>query len=106
MAGKKLKFDKIGYWSELKLDILKKYAAAYTKIMKAQAIPLHYVYVDAFAGAGEHRKKKTLEPVAGSPLNALHVNPPFLEYFFIDLDATKVSHLRDQVGDRHDVHIY
>jgi hypothetical protein len=31
----KLQFDKIGYWSVLKLEILKKYAAAYTRIMRA-----------------------------------------------------------------------
>src|SRR5262245_1497580 len=32
----RLEFDKIGYWSVLKLEILKKYAAAYTRIMWAQ----------------------------------------------------------------------
>jgi len=26
----KLQFDEIGYWSEIKLDIIKEYAAAYS----------------------------------------------------------------------------
>jgi len=30
-----LKFDEIGYWSELKLDIVRKYAAAYSTILTA-----------------------------------------------------------------------
>ena len=28
-----LQFDEIGYWSEVKLDIVRKYAAAYSKIL-------------------------------------------------------------------------
>ena len=103
----KLEFDKIGYWSVLKLAILKKYAAAYTTIMRAQAKPeLHYSYIDAFSGAGTHILKKTGEPVPGSPLNALAVDPPFLHFHFIDLDAAKVSYLREEIGDRSDVEVY
>ena len=95
----KLEFDKIGYWSVLKLAILKTYASAYTTIMRAQRNPsLHYSYIDAFSGAGTHLLKKTGEPVPGSPLNALHVDPPFLHFHFIDLDESKVSYLRDDVG--------
>jgi len=52
---KRLKYDVIGYWSEVKLDIIKEYAATYTKIMAAQKDPsFHYTYIDAFAGAGKH----------------------------------------------------
>src|ERR1041384_5981810 len=103
----KLEFDKIGYWSVLKLEILKKYATAYTKIMRAQQNPpLHYSYIDAFSGAGTHVLKTTGEPVLGSPLNALHVDPPFLHFHFIDLDESKVSYLREEVGDRPNVDIY
>jgi hypothetical protein len=28
-----MKLDQIGYWSEIKLEIIKKYAGAYTSIM-------------------------------------------------------------------------
>jgi three-Cys-motif partner protein len=79
----KLEFDDIGYWSVLKLDILKKYAAAYTRIMRAQENPsYHYSYIGAFSGAGTHILKKTGDAVPGSPLNALKVDPPFLHFSF------------------------
>jgi hypothetical protein len=31
-----MKFDEIGEWSEIKLEIIKKYSNAYTSIMKKQ----------------------------------------------------------------------
>jgi len=102
-----LKFDQIGYWSEVKLDIIKEYAAAYSRILSAHKQPsLYHVYIDAFAGAGIHISKETGELVAGSPLNALAVQPPFREYHFIDLDGGKVAFLKATVGDRRDVHFY
>ena len=49
MANKSLRFDEIGYWSEVKLDIVKKYAKAYSTIIaKQQSITAH-VYVDEAA---------------------------------------------------------
>jgi hypothetical protein len=71
-GAKLLKFDEIGYWSEVKLEIVKKYAAAYSKIMTAQtAPPLHHVYIDGFSGSGIHLSRTAGEFIAGSPLNAL-----------------------------------
>jgi hypothetical protein len=32
----KLKYDFIGYWSEIKLDIIREYATAYSKIVSAE----------------------------------------------------------------------
>lgn len=56
----RLQFDEIGYWSEVKLDIVRKYASAYSKILSARKSPrLEHVYVDAFAGAGVHISQKT-----------------------------------------------
>ena len=98
-------FDSIGYWSELKLEIVKKYAAAYSRILAAQRALCH-VYVDAFAGAGIHLSRTTGEMVPGSPLNALLVDPPFREYHLIDLDAARVAQLRELIGSRPDVFIY
>src|SRR5437870_5806887 len=98
-------FGDIGPWSEVKLDILRKYAAAYSTILKAQP-GLHHVYVDAFAGAGMHVSRMTGEMVAGSPLNALLVQPPFREYHLIDLDGAKAAALRERVADRPNVHVY
>jgi len=103
----RLKFDEIGYWSQIKLDIVKDYAAAYSTILTAQTkYPFHHSYIDGFAGAGKHLSKSTGTFVLGSPLNALHVKPPFKEYHLIDLDQTKISNLKAEIGDRKDVHIH
>jgi three-Cys-motif partner protein len=102
-----LKFDKIGYWSEIKLDIIKDYASAYSKILAAQQKPrLHHIYIDAFAGAGVHISKSTGEFVQGSPVNAILVEPPFCEYHLIDLDQKKIVLLKELAEGRPDVHIY
>jgi three-Cys-motif partner protein len=90
-----MKYDEIGYWSEVKLDIVREYAAAYSRILAAQKNPsLHHIYIDAFAGAGMHISKSTGEFVKGSPMNALLIVPPFKEYHLIDLDSKKVGSLR------------
>src|SRR3954454_8835365 len=94
-------FDEIGVWSEIKLAIVREYAAAYSSILAAQDSPqLHHVYIDAFAGAGLHVSKGTGEFVPGSPLNALAVRPPFRDYYLIDLEGEKVEFLREQIGER------
>lgn len=57
-----MKLDEIGYWSEIKLDIIREYAAAYSRILTAQKSPtLYHIYIDAFAGAGLHVSKSTGE---------------------------------------------
>lgn len=102
-----LKFDKIGYWSEIKLDIIKEYATAYSTIFSAERQRgLYHVFIDAFAGPGVHISKRTGESVAGSPLNALEVEPRFREYHFIELDRLKVAELKRAVGNRPDVHVH
>lgn len=88
-------YDQIGYWTEVKLDIVREYAGAYSRIMAAQQSPsLHHIYIDAFAGAGVHISKSTGQYVPGSPLNALLISPPFKEYHLIDLDSSKANSLR------------
>lgn len=102
-----LQFDEVGYWSEIKLEILKEYASAYSRILSAQKAPaLSHVYIDAFAGAGVHVAKQTGKFVPGSPLNALLVRPPFREYHLIDIIAEKIENLRALIGDRKDVFIH
>jgi len=54
-----MKLDQIGSWSEIKLEIIKKYAGAYTSIMSRQDWCKGYVYIDAFAGAGKHISSQT-----------------------------------------------
>jgi three-Cys-motif partner protein len=97
-------FDVIGYWSEIKLDIVREYAQAYSQILSAQGF--HHVYVDGFAGAGVHISKGSGDFVLGSPLNALKVQPPFREYFLIDLDGDKIESLKKLVATRSDVRVF
>lgn len=101
-----MKIDEVGYWSELKLEIIKKYAGAYSQILSAQKQHLQHEYIDAFAGAGIHLAKRSGEFIAGSPLNALHVVPPFKHYHLIDLDGERVDHLRALTSNREDVDVY
>ncbi|RJP75405.1 MAG: three-Cys-motif partner protein TcmP [Candidatus Zixiibacteriota bacterium] len=102
-----VQFDEIGYWSEVKLDIIKDYARAYSTIMASQRNPAFYhMYIDGFSGSGVHISKTSGEFVLGSPLNALNIAPPFKEYYFIDLDGSKIAELQRVVGERENVHIF
>lgn len=104
---RRVRYDTIGYWSEIKLDIVREYASAYSTILSARIRPsFKHIYIDAFAGAGVHISRTTGKYVLGSPLNALLTQPPFREYHLIDLDGKKVDLLRNIVGDRSDVTIY
>lgn len=96
--------DDIGPWSEVKLDIIREYASAYSTILARQRKPPSYhLYIDAFAGSGVHVSRTAGGFVPGSPLNALLVEPPFREYHFIDLDRTKVQSLQDIAGKHENV---
>jgi three-Cys-motif partner protein len=96
MKEKAKKFG--GSWTEDKLDRIRKYMAAYTRIMNKR--PYHFIYVDAFAGSGYIKKKDddngtmSLYPemaeedsrkiIDGSAKIALQVEPRFKEYIFIE----------------------
>jgi len=99
------KFDEIGYWSELKLEIVEKYGAAYTKAFASQKVLKKY-YIDAFSGAGVHVSKRTRGQVEGSPARALKVSPPFDHFYFIDMDADKTRYLATLCASRTDVDIH
>lgn len=101
----KLKLDEVGYWSEIKLDIIRDYAQAYSRILSAQA-SLHHVYIDGFAGAGKHISKQSGEFILGSPMNAPLVKPPFREFHFIDLNGVRAAELRKLADNNEDVHVY
>jgi len=102
-----LNLDEIGYWTEIKLDIIRDYAKAYSTILTAQERPrFHHVYIDAFAGAGVHKSKTTGDEIEGSPVIAVKTEPPFKEYHFIDLNGKKVQNLRSLLGQRPDINIH
>ena len=101
---KELYYDEIGIWSEIKHEIIKKYATAYSVIMRKKEF--WHLYIDAFAGSGTHKSKSTGEFVLGSPIHALNVEPPFCEYHFIELKRQKVESLKELVGKRENVWIY
>lgn len=102
-----VKFDEIGEWSEIKLDIIRDYASEYSKILTAQKHPkLYHVYIDAFTGAGIHISKATKDFIPGSPLNALNIDPPFCEYHLIDLKTEKVTILNQLTEGIENVYIY
>lgn len=98
-----LHFDEIGYWSEIKLEIVKEYAKAYSTILTKNQFK--YFYIDGFAGPGVHLTKNSKQFVPGSPVNALNISPPFHGYFLIDLDGDKVEQLRTLTNNRRDVQI-
>lgn len=105
MGSDDLQIDEIGPWSEIKLEIIRKYAAAYSTILAKQP-RLAHIYVDAFAGAGVHRSRETDELVQGSPLVALSVKPRFSEYHFVDLNPAKASALLQRVKGEPNTYVY
>ena len=102
--SKSLQVDEVGNWSELKLEILKKYASAYTAILTKKG--LHPSYVEGFAGAGHHVSKRSKERIPGSPQNALNIQPPFEDYHLVDLNKPRVDELRRQTAGKSNVHVY
>jgi three-Cys-motif partner protein len=99
-----------GQWTQQKLQVLKKYLTAYTKIFKRniKARFFETSYVDAFAGTGEIPRpelkglfKGDLELLEaeeefrkGSVKRALEVDPPFDHYVFIEKDSKKCDELK------------
>ena len=90
---KRLQLDVIGQWSELKIDIIRKYAHAYTSIL--HSYKFKPIYIDGFAGAGKHISKASGDEIDGSPAVAFAVEPPFAEFHLVDLDGHKVKNLRE-----------
>ena len=102
----KVRLDEVGYWSEVKLAIVREYASAYSVIMNKHKEIRRYLYIDGFAGAGVHISRQTQDFIPGSPLNALNVRPPFREFHFIDLNGGRAKALRKLAADRKDVFVH
>lgn len=85
--------DVIGPWSEDKLELLRKYLAAYVGIMQGQTWCRNgYHYIDAFAGSGQPRSRDYGEYVDGSPRIALGLS--FSSYTFIEQNPYRVQRLQ------------
>jgi three-Cys-motif partner protein len=97
-------YDEIDYWTEVKHDIVRQYAEAYTTVMSTQSFK--HIYIDAFAGPGMYISKRTGKLVKGSSLNALGTKTPFSEIHLIDSDPVKVAALRELSGTRPEVHVH
>lgn len=104
-----------GPWTQQKLEALKKYLQAYTKIFKNNPKARFYSisYVDAFAGTGTLRRpepsgfiellpelRKNEEKFRkGSVRRALEIDPPFDEYVFIEKNKKKCEELKAIVAE-------
>ena len=99
------RLDTVGYWTEIKLQILQEYAKAYAQVLRNQAAIKHVAYIDGFAGAGTHISKETGEQIDGSPARALAIQPRFSHYHFVEMDATRAQRLRD-ISPQKDVTVY
>ncbi len=104
-----------GVWTQQKLEAIKKYLHAYTRIFKNNQRALFYsiTYVDAFAGTGSLRqpepsgfvellpelRKNEKEFRKGSVRRALEVEPPFDEYLFIEKNRKKYLELKTAASD-------
>ncbi|MCH9031538.1 MAG: three-Cys-motif partner protein TcmP [candidate division Zixibacteria bacterium] len=86
-----MNIDRIGPWSEIKLEIVKKYLSAYTTVLKNRGF--HFSYIDGFAGAGQHFSRENSKVVPGSPLIACQIDEPFKKYIFIEIDEKKTLQL-------------
>ena len=100
-----------GDWTVKKLEVLKKYLSAYTKVLKKQ--PFKLGYIDAFAGTGNLNinKNKNIEQeklfelddedaqkyLKGSSKIALESEPPFDSYIFIEQDSRRVLELEEMI---------
>ncbi|MCC6616807.1 MAG: three-Cys-motif partner protein TcmP [Anaerolineae bacterium] len=108
-----------GDWTLEKLERVRKYLVAYTKIMNNQSWIESFAYIDAFAGTGYQSLKQDDNPnqplfpelieeeplhfVDGSARIALQVEPRFKKYIFVEKDPSRyqeLQKLREQFPDR------
>ena len=73
-----------GYWTEAKLDVLRKYLAAFTRASKKSGTT---VYLDLFAGALRNTRPDTKAEYAGSTALALRTVPAFTKLVFWELEG-------------------
>ena len=87
-------------WPQLKLDIVRRYGAAYSTISSRQPGLAHY-WIDGFIRSGTD--VATREFVPGSALNALLVAPPFRHHWLVNMSDHRADALGRAVDGRADV---
>ena len=105
-----------GDWTEIKLDMLNNYLAAYVQALKKH--DFIKVYVDAFAGTGyretqaesdapdlfaEQVEAENAGFFDGSAKLALQVDPPFDRYVFIEKSPARMKELQSVKTDFHTI---
>jgi hypothetical protein len=87
-------------WPQLKLDIVRRYGAAYSTISSRQPGLAHY-WIDGFIRSGTDLAAHGFAP--GSALNALLVTPPFRHHYLVNMDGGRADALRRALDGRADV---
>jgi len=99
-----MKLDAVGPWSEVKLNIIREYSAAYAKILAGQSGIKYFAYIDGFAGAGHNISKTSGSIIEGSPAIALQCG--FSHCHLVDLDGERTEQLQQLASGRDDVSVY
>jgi three-Cys-motif partner protein len=81
--------DELGDWSQIKHEILDKYAHAYTTIVTKQPSIRKVLYFDAYAGSGYAVDRVSQQQLKGSALRAMNAAPQFHELHFVEQDDEK-----------------
>ena len=95
--------DAIPYWPQLKLDIVRRYGAAYSTIASRQPGLAHY-WIDGFVRPGADASGREFAP--GNALNALLVTPPFRHHYLVNMDGQPADGLRRALDGRADVTLF
>lgn len=83
-----------GYWTEIKLDVLRKYLAGFNTASRRAGAT---VYLDLFAGAVTNSRKDTGAEYPGSSALAMGTSPPFTRLVFWELEGPAAHLQRDLV---------
>lgn len=73
------------WWSEVKLEILRGYLQAFTRVVRSSSSGA--IYLDLFAGSFENQRRHEPGTFAGSSQIALDIDPPFTRLVFCELEG-------------------
>ncbi|MHB2029334.1 MAG: three-Cys-motif partner protein TcmP [Acidimicrobiales bacterium] len=82
-----------GFWTEVKLDVLSSYLAAFNRASQRAGST---VYLDLFAGGTSHTRKDDHRTFPGSSVRAMEVSPPFTKLVFWELER-KAATLQERL---------